>query len=99
MCAKEDYSISMKIRASTIDTIRITLPDGCVVSATGEAWLKWLICGRELLSACELGLIHIESDLKTSNDREMVIDKIRTTLEKVNNLREVNRAPGRGALK
>ena len=88
----------MQLRATTTDTISITLPDGGVASATGEAWLKWLICGKELLAACELGLIHIESDVKTPNDRETVVNRIRTILEEVNDLREVNRTPGRGAL-
>ena len=73
----------MQLRATTTDTISITLPDGCVVSATGEAWLKWLICGNELLAACELGLTHIESDVEVPNCRESVGDRIRTTLEKV----------------
>ena len=89
----------MQVRATTTDTISIKLPDGCVVSATGETWLKWLICGKELLAACELGLIHIESDVKTPHDRERVVDRIRTTLEEVKDLREVNRTSGRGALK
>src|SRR3954469_16549462 len=88
--------ISMQVRATTTDTISIILPDGCVVSATGETWAKWLICGKELLAACELGLVHIESDVKTPNARETVVNRIRTTLEEVNDLREVIRTPGRG---
>ena len=74
----------MELCATATDTISITLPDGCVVSARGDAWLTWLICGKELLAACELGLAHIESDVKTPNNRESVCDRIRTTIEKVN---------------
>jgi hypothetical protein len=73
----------MHLHATTTDTISITLPDGSVVSATGEAWLKWLICGKELLDACELGLGNIESPVKTPSDSKSVSDRIRSAIEKV----------------
>jgi hypothetical protein len=71
----------MHIRATTTDTIEISLPDGCVVSASGEAWLKWLISGKELLAACELGLALIEADTKTPKERKSERAKIRTIIE------------------
>ena len=72
----------MHIRATTADIIDIHLPDGSVVSATGEAWLQWLTCGKELLAACELGLANIES-ATSPHDRESDSDRIRTIIEKV----------------
>jgi hypothetical protein len=73
----------MHIRATTTDTIEISLPDGCVVSASGEAWLKWLTCGKELLAACELVLAHVGSVGKTPHDVESDSNRIRTIIENV----------------
>ena len=73
----------MRLRTATTDTIDITLPDGSVVSATGEAWVKWLVCGQELLTTCEFELARIESDVKTRNHGVRDGDRIRATIEKV----------------
>ena len=59
----------MHLLATTTDTIDITLPDGSVVSATGEAWVKWLMCGKEWLATCQLRLAHIELDVETLKHR------------------------------
>jgi hypothetical protein len=88
----------MHIRANITDTIDISLPDGCVVSASGEAWLKWLICGQELLAACELGLAHIESEVKTSEERESDGDRIRSIIQKCQGVSETNRTSDRCTL-
>ena len=54
----------MRLCAATTDTIDITLPDGSVVSATGEAWVKWLVRGQELLTTCEFELAPLNRMLK-----------------------------------
>jgi hypothetical protein len=48
------------VTATTQDIIEITLPDGSVVSATGEAWVKWLTCGEALLEACKAALENLK---------------------------------------